>query len=63
MICHLKYIFMWIFLIPQPTGNVFYRGFCCGIFSVYFLLSYQNSIDLTSYNVLYLGDFILTAAD
>ena len=23
MIFHLKYIFMWIFLKPQPTGNVF----------------------------------------
>ena len=23
IICHLKFIFVWIFLIPQPTGNVF----------------------------------------
>ena len=23
MICHMKHIFMWIFLIPQPTGIIF----------------------------------------
>ena len=61
MICHLKYIFMWIFLIPQPTGNVFNWDFAPIFFSVYFLLSYQNSID-SSYNLLYLGDFKLTVA-
>ena len=27
MICHLKCIFMWIFVIPQPTGNVFIWDF------------------------------------
>ena len=56
MICHVKYIFVWILLIPQPTGKVFYLGVCSNIFSVYFLLSFPNSID-SSYNVLYLGDF------
>ena len=34
MICHLKYIFVCIFLIHQPAGNVFYLGFC-SIFSVF----------------------------
>ena len=23
MICHMKHVFVWIFLIPQPTGIVF----------------------------------------
>ena len=55
MICHMKHVFVWIFLIPQPTGNVLYVGVYS---SVYFLLSFQNSID-SSYNVL----FKLTAAD
>ena len=27
MICHLKFIFAWILLIPQFTGNVFNRYF------------------------------------
>ena len=27
MICHLKFIFVWILLIPQLTGNVFNRDF------------------------------------
>ena len=34
MICHLKYIFMWIFLVPQPTGNVFVLDIVL-IFSVF----------------------------
>ena len=59
MIYYLKFIFVWIFLIPQPTGN----GFCTAIFSVYFLLSYHNSI-VSSYDALYLDEFyISTAAD
>ena len=37
MIRHLKYIFMWIFLIPQPTGDVFIRDFV-QIFSVFTFL-------------------------
>ena len=27
MICHLKFIFAWILLIPQLIGNVFNRDF------------------------------------
>lgn len=27
MICHMKYIFVWIFLILQPTGNLFIWDF------------------------------------
>ena len=53
MICHMKHIFMWIFLIPQPTGNdAFIWDFVLIFFSVYFLLSFQNSID-SACHVLY----------
>ena len=34
MICHMKYIFVWIFPIPQQTGNVFIYDFVL-IFSVF----------------------------
>ena len=34
MICHLKYIFVWIFLKPQATGNAFIYDFVL-IFSVF----------------------------
>ena len=37
MICHLKYIFVWIFLLPQPTGNVFIWDFVL-LFSVFTFL-------------------------
>ena len=45
MICHLKVIFVWIFLILQPTGNVFIWDFVLQFF-VFNLLSfsYQNSV-------------------
>ena len=50
MICHLKYIFMWIFLIPQPTGNVFNWDFAA-IFLVFtfFFRFRTRSIHLTIY--------------
>ena len=34
MICHMKYIFVWIFLILQPTGNLFIWDFV-PIFSLF----------------------------
>ena len=40
MICHMKYIFVWIFLIPQPTGSVVIWDFVL-IFPVFtFFFSY-----------------------
>ena len=46
MICHLKYIFMWIFVIPQTTGNVFIWDFV-QIFS--FIRIGARSIHLVMY--------------
>ena len=34
MFCHMKYIFVWIFLTPQPTGYVFMWDFVL-IFSLF----------------------------
>ena len=63
MICQLKYIFMWIFFIPEPTGIVFMWNFV-PIFSVFtfFFRIRTRSIHLDRFimihhNVLYLGDF------
>ena len=61
MICHMKCIFVWVFLIPQPTGNVFIWDFVV-IFLVFtFFFRIRNSIG-SSYNVLYLGDFYLDSS-
>ena len=59
MICHMKYIFVWIFLIPQPTGYVFIWDFVL-IFSVFtfFFRIRTQSIHLRM-NVLYSGDFYI----
>ena len=63
MICYLKFIFVCISLIPQPTGYVYIWDYifliCTAIFSVYLLLSQQNSI-VSSYDALYLDDFFIS---
>ena len=68
MICHMKHIFVWIFLIPQPTGNVFiyryyiYLGLCSNICVFTFFFRFRTrSIHLTMYFIKAI--FILTAAD
>ena len=54
MICHLKFIFAWILLIPQLIGNVFIRDFDR------ILLVFTFPFGFILYQVPY---FILTAAD
>ena len=62
MVCHLEYIFMWIFLIPQQTGNVFIWDFV-PIFSVFtfFFCIRTRSIHHVMYFISVI--FVLTAAD
>ena len=49
MICHLKCIFMWIFFVPQPTGNVLIWDFV-QIFLVFiFICIRARSIHLVMY--------------
>ena len=62
MIFHVKHIFVWIFLIPQPTGNVFIWDFVL-IFSVFtFFFHFRNrSIQLIMYFIKVI--FMLTTAD
>ena len=61
MICRLNYIFMWIFLIPQPTGYVFI------ILFLYFqclLSSLVSQLDrFIIYCTLFRLIFLLKAAD
>ena len=58
MICHMKYIFVWIFLIPQPTDYAFIWDFVL-IFSLFtFFFRIINS----SYDVLYLGNFYIDSS-
>ena len=62
MIFHVKHIFVWIFLIPQPTGNVFIWDFVL-IFSVFtFFFHFRTrSIQLIMYFIKVI--FMLTTAD
>ena len=62
MIFHVKHIFVWIFLIPQPTGNVFIWDFVL-IFSVFtFFFHFRTrSIQLIMYFIKVI--FMLTPAD
>ena len=49
MIYHMKYIFVWIFLILQPTGNLFIWDFV-PIFSLFtFFRIRTQSIHLITY--------------
>ena len=62
MICHMKYIFVWILLMPQPTGNVFIWDFVL-IFSVFtfFFRFRTRPIHVIMYFIWVI--FKLTAAD
>ena len=61
MICHMKYIFVWIFLILQPTGNLFIWDFV-PIFSLFtFFRIRTQSIHLIIYFIQVI--FILIAAE
>ena len=48
MIGHLKFIFVWIFLIPQPTGNVFIWDFVLRflVFTFFFRIRTLDSVIL-----------------
>ena len=63
MICHMKHIFMWIFLIPQPTGNDAFIWDFVLIFSVFtFFFHFRTrSIQLIMYFIKMI--FMLTPAD
>ena len=59
MICHMKNIFVWIFLIPHPTGYVFIWDFV-PIFSVFtFFFCFRNrSIHL----IIHFDDFYIDSS-
>ena len=63
MICDMKHIFMWIFLIPQPTGNDAFIWNFVLIFSVFtFFFHFRTrSIQLIMYFIRVI--FMLTTAD
>ena len=62
MICHMKYIFVWIFLIPKPTGYVFIRDFLLtfSVFTFFFRIR-TRSIHLIM-NVLYSSDLYIDSS-
>ena len=64
MICHLKYIFMWISLILQPTGNVFIWVFVI-TFSVFTFFFPIGTPCRSIHFIMYFSQviFVLTLAD
>ena len=61
MTCYMKYIFVWIFLIPQRTGYVFIWDFVpiFSVFTFYFPIR-TRLIHLMMYK--YLGDFYIDSS-
>ena len=62
MIGHLKFIFVWIFLIPQRTGNVFIWNFVLQFLVFIFFRIRTRQFQLMM-NFIQMIFFILTAAD
>ena len=62
MTCHMKYIFVWILLIPQPTGYVFIWDFVLtfSVFTFFFRIRTRSTHLIT--NVLYSGDFYIDSS-